>query len=75
MIVKVVQLQPSTILSLTKALMIKSSKGLATTSVKSNKYLNNREEEAINIDGLSIAELKKIREMAEKHEFQAEVSK
>lgn len=73
MIVKVVQL--STILSLTKALMIKSSKGLATTSVKSNKYLKNREEEAINIDGLSIAELKKIREMAEKHEFQAEVSK
>lgn len=32
-----------------------------------------REEEAIQLDGLSVDEFKKIRESAEKHEFQAEV--
>ena len=34
-----------------------------------------REEEAINIDGLSVAEMKQMRESAEKHAFQAEVSR
>ena len=34
-----------------------------------------REEEAINIDGLSIAELKELREKSEKHQFQAEVNR
>merc|ERR1719315_566814 len=34
-----------------------------------------REEEAINIDGLSVAEVKQLREAAEKHHFQAEVSR
>lgn len=32
-----------------------------------------REEEAIQLDGLSVDEFKKIRESAEKHQFQAEV--
>ena len=34
-----------------------------------------REEEAINIDGLSVAEMKELRDKAEKHEFQAEVNR
>ena len=34
-----------------------------------------REEEAIKLDGLSVAELKQLREKAEKHEFQAEVNR
>merc|ERR1712241_354558 len=34
-----------------------------------------REEEAISIDGLSVAEMKELREKAEKHAFQAEVSR
>uniref|UniRef100_A0A915DLU7 Histidine kinase/HSP90-like ATPase domain-containing protein n=1 Tax=Ditylenchus dipsaci TaxID=166011 RepID=A0A915DLU7_9BILA len=34
-----------------------------------------REEEAIKIDGLSVSEVKKLREGAEKHEFQAEVNR
>lgn len=32
-----------------------------------------REEEAIKLDGLSVSEFKKLRESAEKHQFQAEV--
>ena len=32
------------------------------------------EEEAIKLDGLSVAEIKNLRDMAEKHAFQAEVS-
>merc|ERR1711884_804075 len=34
-----------------------------------------REEEAIKIDGLSVAEMKELRDKAEKHEFQAEVNR
>ena len=34
-----------------------------------------REEEAIKIDGLSVAEMKLLREKAEKHHFQAEVNR
>jgi heat shock protein beta len=34
-----------------------------------------REEEAIKIDGLSVAEMKQLRESSEKHAFQAEVSR
>merc|ERR1712241_970623 len=34
-----------------------------------------REEEAISIDGLSVAEVKQLRDSAEKHAFQAEVSR
>ena len=34
-----------------------------------------REEEAISLDGLSVAQMKELREKAEKHEFQAEVNR
>ena len=34
-----------------------------------------REEEAIKLDGLSVAEVKQLREKAEKFEFQAEVNR
>ncbi|CAD5226453.1 unnamed protein product [Bursaphelenchus xylophilus] len=34
-----------------------------------------KEEEAIKLDGLSVSEIKKLRESAEKHEFQAEVNR
>lgn len=34
-----------------------------------------REEEAIKLEGLSVAEIKQLRESAEKHQFQAEVGK
>ena len=34
-----------------------------------------REEEAIKLDGLSVAEMKELREKAEKHTFQAEVDR
>jgi hypothetical protein len=34
-----------------------------------------REEEAIKLDGLSVAEMKNLRERAEKHAFQAEVNR
>jgi heat shock protein beta len=34
-----------------------------------------REEEAIQLDGLSVSEMKQLREQAEKHEFQAEVNR
>ena len=34
-----------------------------------------REEEAIQIDGLSVAEMKELRDKAEKHTFQAEVDR
>ena len=38
-----------------------------------SEYL--REEEAIKLDGLSVAQMKELRDKAEKHEFQAEVSR
>ena len=34
-----------------------------------------REEEAIKLDGLNVAQMKELREKAEKHTFQAEVSR
>ena len=34
-----------------------------------------REEEAIKLDGLSVAEMKELRDKSEKHEFQAEVNR
>lgn len=34
-----------------------------------------REEEAIKLDGLSVAEMKELRARAEKHTFQAEVNR
>lgn len=46
------------------------TKGFLLNEVQYSIY---REEDAIKIDGLSGAEVKKLRESAEKHEFQAEV--
>ena len=37
--------------------------------------LGSREEEAIKLDGLSVAEMKQLREQAEKFAFQAEVNR
>lgn len=34
-----------------------------------------REEEAIKIDGLNVAQMKELRDKAEKHEFQTEVDR
>ena len=34
-----------------------------------------REEEAIKLDGMSVAEMKELRDKSEKHAFQAEVSR
>lgn len=34
-----------------------------------------REEEAIKLDGLSVAQMKELRDQSEKHEFQAEVDR
>ena len=38
-------------------------------------YCSYREEEAIKLDGLSVAQLKELRESAEKQTFQAEVDR
>jgi len=38
-------------------------------------YFPTREEEAIKLDGLSVAEMKELRDKAEKHIFQAEVDR
>ncbi|KAI1726655.1 hsp90 protein domain-containing protein [Ditylenchus destructor] len=45
------------------------------TSKGTDDEVVQREEESIKIDGLSVAEVKKLRESAEKHEFQAEVNR
>lgn len=45
------------------------------TGSKTDDETVQREEEAIKIDGLSVDEIKKLRESAEKHEFQAEVNR
>lgn len=39
------------------------------------KQFSFREEEAIKLDGLSVAEMKELRNRAEKHSFQAEVNR
>merc|ERR1712179_546949 len=49
--------------------------GKSRDGSKTDDEVVQREEEAINIDGLSVAEMKQLRESAEKHEFQAEVSR
>ncbi|KAI1733124.1 hsp90 protein [Ditylenchus destructor] len=45
------------------------------TSKGTDDEVVQREEESIKIDGLSVAEVKKLRDSAEKHEFQAEVNR
>merc|ERR1719427_521347 len=49
--------------------------GKSRDGSKTDDEVVQREEEAINIDGLSVAEVKQMRDSAEKHEFQAEVSR
>lgn len=39
------------------------------------RFFSNREEEAIQLDGLNASQIKEIREKAEKHVFQAEVNR
>ena len=49
--------------------------GKSRDASKTDDEVVQREEEAINIDGLSVAEVKQLREASEKHHFQAEVSR
>merc|ERR1712183_1158550 len=49
--------------------------GKSRDGSKTDDEVVQREEEAINIDGLSVAEVKQLREASEKHHFQAEVSR
>jgi len=49
--------------------------GKSRDASKTDDEVVQREEEAINIDGLSVAEMKLMRDSAEKHVFQAEVSR
>ena len=44
-------------------------------SYRTDAEVVKREEEAIKLDGLSVAEMKQLREKAEKHQFQAEVNR
>ena len=46
--------------------------GKSRDGSKTDDEVVQREEEAINIDGLSVAEMKQMRESSEKHAFQAE---
>merc|ERR1712141_137630 len=49
--------------------------GAAREGSRTDDEVVQREGEAINIDGLSIAELKELRDESEKHQFQAEVNR
>lgn len=49
--------------------------GKSRDSSKTDDETVKREEEAIQLDGLSVAEMKELREKSEKHHFQAEVSR
>jgi heat shock protein beta len=49
--------------------------GKQKTGSKTDDEVVQREEEAIKLDGLSVSEVKKLREGAEKHQFQAEVNR
>jgi len=49
--------------------------GAAREGSRTDAEAVEREEEAISLDGLSVAQMKELREKAEKHEFQAEVNR
>merc|ERR1712062_626250 len=49
--------------------------GAAREGSKTDDEVIEREEEAIKLDGLSVAQMKELREKSEKHEFQAEVNR
>ncbi|VDK79179.1 unnamed protein product [Litomosoides sigmodontis] len=54
---------------------VKENIGKIKTSSKTDDETIQREEEAIKLDGLSVAEMKELRTRAEKHSFQAEVNR
>lgn len=49
--------------------------GKSRDASKTDDETVEREEEAIKLDGLNVAQMKELREKAEKHAFQAEVSR
>ena len=49
--------------------------GKSRDGSKTDDEVVEREEEAIKLDGLSVAQMKELREKSEKHEFQAEVNR
>lgn len=53
----------------------KENIGKAQEASKTDDEVVQREEEAVKLDGLSVAEMKELRSRAEKHEFQAEVNR
>ena len=48
---------------------------ILTSPLRTDSEVVDREEEAIKLDGMSVAEMKELREKSEKHAFQAEVSR
>jgi heat shock protein beta len=60
------ELQPDT---------VEDDLGAAREGSRTDAEALEREEEAISLDGLSVAQMKELREKAEKHEFQAEVNR
>uniref|UniRef100_A0A914ZGX3 Histidine kinase/HSP90-like ATPase domain-containing protein n=1 Tax=Parascaris univalens TaxID=6257 RepID=A0A914ZGX3_PARUN len=54
---------------------VKENIGKAQDASKTDDEVIQREEEAIKLDGLSVAEMKEMRARAEKYEFQAEVNR
>jgi heat shock protein beta len=60
------ELQPDT---------VEDDLGAAREGSRTDAEALEREEEAIQLDGISVAQMKELREKAEKHEFQAEVNR
>lgn len=54
---------------------VEKSIGKSHDGSRTDDEVVEREEEAIKLDGLSVAQMKELREKAEKHAFQAEVSR
>lgn len=48
---------------------------MSQASFALSHFFSNREEEAIQLDGLNASQIKEIRDKAEKHVFQAEVNR
>jgi heat shock protein beta len=59
----------------TETAKVEDDVGKSRDGSKTDDEVVQREEEAINIDGLSVAEMKQLRDSSEKHAFQAEVSR
>ena len=54
---------------------VEANLGASKQGSRTDDEVVKREEEAIKLDGMSVAELKLLREKAEKHHFQAEVNR